>query len=138
VQAAERCGANSTSRNSRWLEALNLADSDGQFFRTSDPDPGSDFLCSMENDVLEQDTCSIYPGLTFSEQPGKILQIEWNGFVRSGVPPVNAFAFGFTEDGDIACSLEASGFQAAVPRTVRSNPGECAGADLWVYDANGG
>lgn len=105
----------------------------------NDPDPNeTDFICSMENDVLEQDTCTIYPGLTFSEQPGKILRIDWSGFVRSGVPPVNAFVFGFTEDGDIACSLSISGFVAGTVKTESTNPGECAAADIWVYDANGG
>jgi hypothetical protein len=97
------------------------------------PDP----VCSVDG-VEEEYDCSIYPGLTFAEREGKILEISWNGIQPNGDPPQNAFAFGFAADGSIACQLVVGPFVRGVERLVTTSPNECSQATTWVYDANGG
>jgi hypothetical protein len=96
-------------------------------------------VCSMNDRNLEQDTCTNFIGLTFSEQPGKILRIDWDSErQRSGPAPTNAFMFGLDDNDNFVCSLEAGGFQLGFENDVQvsTEPGECNAATHFVYDAN--
>jgi hypothetical protein len=114
-------------------ECADCCHADRDDYECAIPEP----VCSADG-IEEEYTCSVYPGLTFAERPGKILEIRWNGIQPNGDPPTNAFAFGFAADGSIACQLEAGPFERGEPQLLSTDPNQCNRAVTWVYDANGG